>query len=186
MELQEAILKRRSVRKFTDYYVTDDEIKTLMEAAQMAPSWSNTQSWEFIIVRDKEIIEKITETYSETNPARKCSLASTALIIGIAKMGLAGCKKGEESTKFNGWFLFDMGCAIQNISLKAHEIGLGSVIVGLFDHDKCKEILSAPENYEVVVTLPVGKPLIPDKAAPGRKELKDFVHFNTFGENFIK
>ncbi|HPV42751.1 MAG TPA: nitroreductase family protein, partial [Spirochaetota bacterium] len=49
MELKEAILKRRSIRKFTDYQVTDAEIDELLEAARWAPSWANTQVWEFVV-----------------------------------------------------------------------------------------------------------------------------------------
>lgn len=180
MELQEAILTRRSIRKFTDYYVTDDEIKQVLEAARWAPSWSNTQVWEFIVVRDKELIQQITGTYSENNPATKCSLSATALIVGCAKTGVSGCKEGVEKTKFNNWFMFDMGLATQNLCLKAHELGLCTVIVGLFAHDKCKEILSVPEGYEVVVVIPIGKSAVDKKEGPPRKELKNFVHLNKF------
>ena len=185
MELQEAIMKRRSVRKFTDYNVTDDEIKQLLEAARFAPSWANMQPWEFIVVRDKDVINKIADTYSETNPARKCSLAASVLIVGCAKNDLSGFKKGEKVTKFSEWFMFDLGLAVQNMSLKAHEIGLGSVILGLFDHNVCKDVLSVPDGYEVTVILPVGQPVDPDKAGPPRKELGKFVYLNKFGNAFV-
>ena len=72
MEVLEAIRKRRSIRRFTDYYVTDDEIRELLEAARWAPSWANTQVWEFVVVRDKAQIEKIAACYPELNPAVKC------------------------------------------------------------------------------------------------------------------
>ena len=185
MELQEAIMKRRSVRKFTDYKVTDEELKEMLEAARFAPSWANSQAWEFIVVRDKNIIEKIVETYPETNPSRKCSLAASALIIGCAKNDLSGFKKGEKSTKFGEWFMFDLGLAVQNLSLKAHEIGLGSVILGLFDHEACREVLSVPQGYEVVVIIPIGKPATAGKDAPPRKELDKFVYLNKFGNTFV-
>ena len=71
MELQEAILKRRSVRKFTEDVVTDEELGRIFETVRWSPSWANTQVWEFIVVRDKELIEKITGTYAEKNPATK-------------------------------------------------------------------------------------------------------------------
>ena len=58
MELQEAILKRRSVRKFTEEIVTDDELRQIFEAVRWSPSWANTQVWEFIVVRDKDLIKK--------------------------------------------------------------------------------------------------------------------------------
>lgn len=186
MELQDAILKRRSIRKFTDYYVTDDEIKEVLEAARWAPSWANTQTWEFIVLRDQGLIEKVADTFSETNPARKCSLSASALIVACAKSGVAGSKEGVDVTKFSTWFMFDLGCAVQNLSLKAHELGLGSVIVGFMDHDKCREILSVPDGYEVVVALPIGKPESTDKKATPRKELSGCVYLDRFGEPFVK
>ena len=181
MELNEAIMKRRSIRKFTDYYVTDGEIKEIIETARWAPSWANTQSWEFIIVRDKKLIEAVTDTYSEKNPAANCSKTASVLIVSCAKKGIAGYKDGVMRTKFPDWFMFDLGMAVQNISLKAHELGLGSVVVGLFEHDACRRILDVPDDFEVVVVVPIGKPAVKAKEGPSRKEQKDFVYTDKFG-----
>lgn len=186
MELQQAILQRRSVRKFTDYYVTDEELKELLEAARWSPSWANTQTWDFVIVRDREQIEKITATYSETNPARKCSLASSALIVACGKKNVAGFKEGKCATKFDTWYMFDLGIAVQNICLRAHDLGLGTVIVGLLDHDKCGRILSLPPEFEAVTVIPVGKPAVTAKEGPPRKEMSQFTHLNQFGIPFLK
>ena len=90
MELQEAILKRRSIRNFSRDDVTDDQLRQIFEAVRWSPSWANTQVWEFVVVRDKKLIQGVTETYSEKNPARKCSLAASALIVACAKTGLVG------------------------------------------------------------------------------------------------
>jgi len=184
MELKEAILNRRSVRKFTDHYVSNKDLKEIMEAVRYAPSWANTQCWEFIIVRDSEIIKQITETYTETNPARKCSLSASALIIGCANTKRAGYRKEEPTTKFPDWFMFDLGLAVQNLCLKAYELGLGTVIVGSMDHDACNKILSLPERYDVVVSIPVGVREGDAKPAPARRELKEFVRLDTFEEHF--
>ena len=184
MELLEAIKKRRSVRKFTDYYVTDNEIKEILEAARLAPSWANTQPWEFIIVRDGETIKEITGTYSKTNPAKSCSETASALIVVCAKTKVSGFKDGQMRTKFPDWFMFDIGLAVQNLSLRAHDLGLGSVIVGSLDHDACKKIVQLPDGYEIVAVLPIGKPLDKDKEGPKKKELKEFVHLNVYGERF--
>jgi nitroreductase len=185
MELQEAIEKRRSVRKFTEEQVTDKQIREILEAARMAPSWSNTQIWEFIVIRERDMMERIAETYSETNPARKCTKNASALIMVCAKNNLSGCKEGKQVTKFNEWFMFDLGLAVQNLCLKAHELGLGTVIAGLFDHDKCREMLSVPEGYEVVTAIPVGIPAVAGKKGPPRKELGEFVHSEEFGKSFL-
>jgi nitroreductase len=186
MELQEAIKKRRSIRKYTDYYVTDAEIKEVLEAARQAPSWANTQVWEFVVVRDQDMIESVAGTYSEKNPATKGSLTASALIVACAKKGISGCYSGKNATKFNEWFMFDLGLAVQNLCLRAYELGLGTVVVGLMDHNACKKLIGLPDEYEVVASIPIGHPQTPDREGPARKELKDFVHLDKFGEKYGK
>ena len=181
MELYNAIMTRRSVRKFTDYNVTDSEIEQLMQAAQWAPSWSNTQCWEFIIIRDKELIKKVTDTYSETNPARKCSESASVLIAVCGKSDLPGFRDGAKRTKFDSWFMFDLGIAVQNILLTAHDLGLGSVVVGSMDHAKCAELLNVKAPYELAVILPVGQPVEFKKEGPKRREISEFTHREMFG-----
>ena len=185
MELQDAILNRRSIRKFKDYFVTDDEIKQVLEAARWAPSWANTQVWSFVIIRDKDIIEQISDTYSKTNPARHCSRSASALIAVCAKKGLSGCRGGIELTPISNWFMFDLGLAVQNLCLKAHEIGLATVVVGLLNHLDCKRILTVPSDYEVAVIIPIGKPDEEDRKSPPRKAIETMTYLNEFGKPFI-
>lgn len=184
MELKEAILKRRSVRKFTDYQVTEAEINDLLEAARWAPSWANTQVWELIVVRDRQLMEKIAATYVQNNPAIKCTQSASAIIVGCAKTGVSGAHDGKNLTIFSEWFLFDLGLAVQNLCLRAHDIGLGTVIVSLLDHGALKQVLSVPEGYEAVTVIPVGKPAVPDKQGPPRKGIADFTHLNAFGTKY--
>jgi nitroreductase len=184
MELREAIMKRRSVRKFTDYQVTDDEIKELLEAARWAPSWANTQVWEFVVVRDRGVIERIVNTFTPNNPGRKCCLAASVLIVGCAKTGISGGHKGTDETKFSEWFMFDLGLAAQNLCLRAHDLGLGTVIVGLLDHESLRKEVSLPDGHEAVVVIPVGKPVEPDKQGPPRKSIPDFVYLDTYGNSY--
>jgi nitroreductase len=184
MNLDEAIFGRRSVRKFNDHYVTDEEIRALIEAARWAPSWANTQVWEFIVVRDKALIEQVTGTYVEKNPATRGSLSASALIVACAKDNESGCYGGKDVTRIQKWYMFDLGLAVQNLSLKAHELGLGTVVVGFLDHDACKKILDVPPGYEVVAVLPIGQPLAPAKAAPPRKDPSSFLYLDKFGKAF--
>ena len=149
MELQEAILKRRSVRKFTEDVVTDEELRQIFEAVRWAPSWANTQTWEFIVIRDKALIEKVTGTYAKNNPATKCSLTASALIVACAKTGISGCYDGKEVTAIKNWYMFDLGIAVQTLCLKAHELGLGTVVVGLMDHEACEKILTVPSRRAI-------------------------------------
>jgi nitroreductase len=184
MELQEAILRRRSIRRFTEEEVTDQELQQIFEAVRWSPSWGNTQVWEFVVIRDKELKEKVTATYQMdkgTNPASKCSLAASALIVVCAKTGVSGCYGGKESTKFSNWFMFDLGIATQTLCLKAHEMGLGTVVVGLLDHEACKQLIALPDGYEAVAVIPIGRPAVEPKLGPPRKAVAEMVHLDAFG-----
>lgn len=185
MELTQAIFDRRSVREFTDHVVTDEEIRDILDAARWAPSWGNTQSWEFIVVRDPHVISDVTGTYSPGNPATQCSAAASALIVACARTGISGSKGNRDATKFSTWFMFDLGMAVQNLCLRAHELGLGTVVVGLLDHEACRKIIALPEGHEVVAVIPLGKPATGAKKEPTRKELKDIVHRDVFGTPYF-
>ena len=188
MKLQEAILKRRSIRRFTDQEVTDQQLQQIFEAVRWSPSWANTQTWEFVVIRDKELIQKVTTTYQMekgTNPATKCSQAASALIVVCAKTGVSGCYGGKETTKFSNWFMFDLGIATQTLCLTAHELGLGTVVVGLLNHDACKELIALPAGYEAVAVLPIGYPAAEQKSGPPRKAVADMVHVDTFGKKIF-
>lgn len=184
MELEEGILTRRTTRKFTDYVVTKEEIDKIMETVRWTPSWANTQCWEFVIIRDRDKIERITELYSDNNPAIECSKKASVLIIGCIKNKISGYKKEENRTKFVNvsWGMYDLGAAVQNMSLEIHNLGLGSVIVGSMNHDKIKEIIKLPENYEAIVSVVVGKPVETKKEGSKRKELEEFVYLDEFGK----
>lgn len=71
--------------------------------------------------------------------------------------------------------MFDIGLAVENLCLTAHSLGLGTVIIGLFDAKKVEGLLGVPENISVVAMTPLGYPE-QQVSAPKRKELTDFVH----------
>ena len=88
-------------------------------------------------------------------------------------------KKEEVTTKFGDWFMFDLGIACQNLCLTAYSLGLGTVMVGLFDHDKANQILKVPQGYELAVLIPLGYPA-KISSAPKRREISEFTHHDTF------
>lgn len=186
MELQEAIFKRRSVRRFTEDAVTDEELKQIFESVRWSPSWANTQVWEFIVVRDRELIEKVTGTYADKNPATKCSLSASALIVICAKTGVSGCYDGKDATTIPNWYMFDLGIAAQTLCLQAHEMGLGTVVVGLMNQEACKKLVAVPDGYEVAAVIPIGRPAVAAKEGPRRKEVSDFVYLNQFGKKMFE
>lgn len=173
MELQEVINKRRSIRIFTKDIITDEELKYILNSAKAAPSWNNTQVWEFIVVKDPNLLAQL-QPYS-----------CTTLIVACVKMNISGLLQNTPVTKFQEWFMFDIGTAVQNLCLSAVELGLGTVICATIDHEQYKNILCIPEGYEVVVAIPIGR-YTSEPSSPGRKPIENFVHLNKFGEMFVK
>lgn len=179
MELMDAILKRRSIRNFEERDVTDEQIKQLLEAVRWAQSWANSQCWEVIVVRNPETKAKLQQTLAKGNPATKSMVQAPVVFVMCAKLQVAGYYKGQVTTKFGDWFMFDTGIAAQNLCLRAHDLGLGAVIVGLFDHNEAKKVLQVPDGYEVVVMIPTGYPAkVP--SAPKRREVSEFTHYDKF------
>jgi nitroreductase len=179
MDLMEIINTRRSIRKYEDKDIPEEPVKILLESVRWAPSWANTQCWEVIVVRDRNIKEKLQETIVPKNPATKAVVDAPVLLGLCGKLKSSGFYKDQVSTKFGDWFMFDLGLAAQNISLTAHHLGLGSVMVGLFDHDKAGRILNIPDGYELLLLILLGYPAsIP--AAPKRREIHEFTHHDRF------
>ncbi len=80
------------------------------------------------------------------------------VLVLCGQLQRAGFYKGQAATKLGDWFLYDLGIATQSVCLTAHALGLGTVVVGLFDQGKAKEALGVPEGYELVTMLPLGYP----------------------------
>jgi nitroreductase len=179
-ELIQLIQGRRSVRKYLDTDVTEEQVRTLLESVRWAPSWANTQCWEIIVVRDSEQKKKLQDTLPpKGNPAHSAMVAAPVVLAVCGKLKASGYYKDVVTTKFGDWFLFDLGIATQNICLTAYSLGLGTVIVGLFDHDRAKNALGVPEGYEVPVMIPVGVPA-KISSAPKRREVAEFLHKERF------
>jgi nitroreductase len=182
MDFLEVIAGRRSIRKFRDEDVPDELVERVLEAVRWAPSGGNIQPWEVIVVRNPETKQALQETLGGYNPARKAVLTAPVLLVlcGKVKIPEAYTKDKEVVTKFGDWwFMFHLGSAAQNLSLAAHALGLGTVMVGFFDHDKAKEILEVPKAYEVVLITPLGYPGATPKPPP-RRQTSEFTHSERF------
>ena len=178
-DLMNIIKERRSIRKYEDREVPEDILQQILESARWSPSWANTQCWEVIVVRDSTIKEKLQASFGPRNPSTKAIVQAPLVLAVCGKVNHSGFYKGEASTKFEDWLMFDLGLATQNICLTAHNLGLGTVIVGLFDHNKAKEVLGVGRDYELVVLIPLGYPA-KGSPAPKRREINEFVHHETF------
>lgn len=179
MDVLEAVKGRRSIRKYKDDPVPDAVVDEVLEAVRWAPSWANTQCWEVIVIREPEIKAEVAETLPPKNPALRSLSDAPILLVFCAIRNLSGFKKGEVTTDKGDWFMFDIGLAMENLCLAAHSLGLGTVIIGLFDAKKVESLLGVPDNISVVAITPLGYPQ-GEVSAPRRKELGSFVHFETY------
>ncbi len=178
-DLMEIIKGRRSIRNYQEKDVPEDHLNKILESIRWAPSWANTQCWEVIVVKDPAKKERLQEALGKTNPAATAVVQAPVLLVLCGKLKTSGYYKGEVTTKFGDWFMFDLGIAVQNLCLTAYNLGMGTVITGMFDHEKAGEILGVPEGYELVTIVPLGFPE-KDSPAPKRREPADFTHFEKF------
>jgi nitroreductase len=175
----EFVKTRRSVRTYTDQEVSAETLNAVFEAVRWSPSWSNTQCWEIVVIRDPETRQKLQATIAPKNPATKAITAAPVLIALCGKLNRSGFYKDTVTTKFGDWFMYDLGIATQTLCLAAHAAGLGTVVVGLFDHDRAGGIIKVPEGVELVALIPMGYPA-KTGSAPKRRETTDFVRDGSF------
>lgn len=178
-EFIEVLKTRRSIRKYGTREVSRELIEKVLEAVQWSQSWANTQCWETVVIRELSQKQKLQETLLPKNPAAKAIVEAPVLLALCAKLKSSGYYSDQVTTKFGDWFMFDLGIATQSLCLCAHSLGLGTVVVGLFDHDKAKQALKVPDGYEVVTLIPLGYPA-KSPSPPKRKELTEFTHYETF------
>ena len=118
MELYEGLLSRRSIRKYTGEKIEEEKIMSIVKAGMYAPSANNTRPWHFIIVDEKEIMNKIMAVHPYSSMLSKASHA--ILVCGDEKL-----QNGP------GYYLLDCSAATQNILLAAHTLGFGAVWLGV-------------------------------------------------------
>ncbi len=179
MDLMDAIKGRRSIRKYKPDPVPEEAFRTLMEAVRWSPSWANTQCWEAIVIKDPKIKSELASALPKTNPALSSMTEAPLILVLCGKKGVSGFKKGEATTVKGDWLMFDTGIAMQTLCLTAHSLGLGTVVVGNFDHKKVEEILEVPQNVEVIAITPLGYPAT-EGITPKRKEPSEFVFFEKY------
>jgi len=177
--VEDPISSRRSIRRFKEQPVEPEKLAQVFEAARYAPSWGNLQCCELIVIEDAEDKQKLASLLSPKNPATKCMENAPAIIAVCGKPGKSAYYNNKQITRYQHWFLYDLGLVSQNICLRACELGLGTVIVGSFDHEQTEKLLNVPDGCELVALIPIG---YPDHApsAPKRKAIDEFVHFGRF------
>jgi nitroreductase len=147
----EVILKRRSIRKFLEKDVEEEKLREILKAAMYSPSAMHLRPWEFIVVKNKEIKEKI----SEATPY--CSFAKNAPVILII---------GAKVNNFVKHWIEDCSIVAENIYLEATNQGLGTCFCQIFGHkilgedseEYIRKLINAPKNFRILCIMPIGYP----------------------------
>lgn len=150
----ETIFKRRSIRRYEDKQVENEKIEKLLRAAMQAPSAGNQRPWEFIVVKDKETLKRLSNVSPYSNMVATANLAIVLL-------------SNKDYMKYPEYWQQDMAAATQNLLLEASYLGLGAVWLGIAPlkerMEYVKEIFDLPENVDVFAIVPIGYPLEENK-----------------------
>ncbi len=158
MELDRIIEKRQSIRSFDAERPVDVElVKQALAAAQMAPTWKNSQTGRYYVVADPEKLAQFKaeclHPYNAKNSAGAPVLVVTSYVRGISGFKRDGSQDNELG---NEWGAYDLGLQNSLLLLKAAELGLDSLVMGLRDAEKIKGMLGIPEEESVVSVIALG------------------------------
>lgn len=179
MDFKEVVQSRRSVRKYTDQEISESDIREIVRVSSYSPSWKNSQTVSYIVVKDEDVKKKIAEDcvcgfQFNTATINRCN----ALCVVVVDGGICGYEEdGSFSTsKGDGWEMFDAGIASQTFCLAARELGIGTVILGYMDEAKLREVLGLSENKKPSALIAMGYPEKEGKM-PQRKTVDELLKF---------
>lgn len=159
----EAILSRRSIRKYTDRPVSDDLVADLLRAAMAGPSAHNQQPWQFVVVKDRDLLQGLAAANPYGGMARDAQLA------------IVVC--GDLSREISpGFWVQDCAAATENLLIAANAAGLGAVWTGTYPREervaKVRALLALPDQIIPLAVVPIGypaeHPAPADRFDPGR------------------
>lgn len=160
MPLFTAIETRRSIRAYNEDPVSDEDLQKMLQAAMAAPSAANEQPWEFVIVKDKALLQEVGNINHYATYAAK---APVAVLVCL----------NEEKEKIKGMGIIDVSMSSENLLLAAVALGLGAVFTGIYPFEdrmqKFKELFNLPDKVLPIGLIVLGHPLHPQvKTHPER------------------
>lgn len=175
MELQTCIETRRSVRRFLDTPVSRDAIIELVRAANLAPSWKNSQVTRFYAADgdNKQALEACLPDFNRSSVQN-----APVLLVAAVETGVSGFRQdGVPATHIgDGFQYFDCGLQVENLCLKARELGLGTLIMGLYDAAAVRDFFHLSSAQTPVCLIALGYPAV-DLKAPSRLPVETLLTF---------
>ena len=167
VETWDAIRARRNVRAYTDQPIADGDLDRILEAGRRAPSASNRQKWDFILVTDRDQLAALGTVWQGAGhiPGSQATIVLTV--------------PDPEAERYLTIDRYDLGQATYAMMLAAADLGIGSGHSSIGDQDAARRILGFPERhtaaYMIGLGYPADRPLAPIKQ-PARRPFDDVVH----------
>lgn len=179
MNSTELLKTRRSVRRFKNELVPRETIQKIIEVSRFAPSWKNFQIVRYNILENKDVIKTlgsnavngfIYNTKTLTNANQVCILTYKKDVSGKLDTG-------EVATSKTDWEVFDAGISALQFCLAAHDLGVETVIMGIFDEEKIRKTVNIPKDEVIGSLIVFGYPKYDNPEAPKRKEVSEILRF---------
>ncbi|MCB9453144.1 MAG: nitroreductase family protein [Anaerolineaceae bacterium] len=167
MQVWDAIREKRAVRHFQEKPLPDEAMHRILDAGRRSQSSKNSQPWDFIAIRDRETLQKLSTMGNFLG-----HVAGAALCVAIVTP-----VPGERFA----WHMFDTGQAASYMQLAALEIGVGSCLGTVYQPDAARELLGFPEDKLITIVISFGYPA--DEARQGlgkagRRDFEDVIHWD--------
>lgn len=167
MEAMEAILTRRSIRKYTDRAVSDETVRELLNAAMNAPTAGDQRPWEFVVIRDRAVLDAVPSFHPHS------------LMLKHAPVGILICGDVTRE-KYPGRWPLDCSAAAENILIASNALGLGAVWLALHPVqeriDGMRHLVGVPEHVVPFCIVSLGYP--GEKKAPPDRYDAERVHYD--------
>jgi nitroreductase len=167
METWDALRARRNVRTFSEQPVASDDLDRILEAGRRAPSASNGQPWDFIVVTDPEQLQRLSGVWRGAGH------------VGGAAAAVAIVAAPPQDARQANLLHYDLGQATMAIAIAAADLGLGTGHAAAEDQDLAREVLGLPGDRFLAYLLSVGYPA--DRplrviARPDRRPFEEVIH----------
>jgi nitroreductase len=170
MDVDKAIMERRSIRHFKKKDVSWKKINEILESFIYAPCAGEVQNWKLVVLKNNG---KLNESCYQQGP-----VVESNFLVVVCSDDTELIRLYKNQGKFFG--IQNNAAGIQNIMLKAHSMKIGSCWIGAYDEDKIKEVLKIPEKIGIHAVIAFGYPDVKPKM-PLRASLMDVVNFDEFG-----
>lgn len=171
METWDAIRSRRNVRVYEDRSISDEDLNRILEAGRRTPSSSNKQRWDFVVVRDKDRLQRLSAIWQ----------GARHIPGSAATIALIGPEPEDERDRIS--VAYDMGQLTMSIMVAATDLGIGSGHSSAHDQDVARDVMEIPEGYRcwwlIGLGYPADRPLHPIEKHD-RRQLDDLVHYDTW------